>query len=180
MHQLDPDRLLIACAAGDRRALATLYQSEASRMMGIAMLILRRRQAAEDAVQDAFVQAWTKAASFDPARGPARAWLGAIVRNRAISMLRRVEREVPEEAAGLAERADESTPDALSALAANADAVRLKRCLETLEEPARRSVLMAFVNGLSHSQIADRLAEPLGTVKSRIRRALLSLRECLA
>src|SRR5215217_8600123 len=82
------DEALRRCAAGDRAALRSIYDAEAPRMLGVAMRLLRRRALAEEAVHDTFVQIWLKAASFDPSRGQARTWLYAILRNRALNILR--------------------------------------------------------------------------------------------
>jgi RNA polymerase sigma factor (sigma-70 family) len=173
----DTDALLHRCAGGDRAAFRLLYDRWGGRLYGIALRITRQPALAADATQDAFVQIWQQAHRFDPGRGGPEAWLVGIVRYRALDIVRRGSREVP----GLEpdEREDE-TPDALARLVSSAEGAALHRCLGALEADRRRLVVMAFVDGLSHSDLAARMGVPLGTVKSWIRRSLISLRECLA
>ena len=173
----DPATLLHRCAHGDRAAFRVLYDGWASRMHGIALRITRQPSLAADATHDAFVQVWQQAHRFDPERGSAEAFLISLVRYRALDIVRRTVREVPGYEA--AEQEDES-PDALSRLVSSSEGAALQRCLERLEAGRRRMVVMAFVDGLSHGELAEKLRIPLGTVKSVIRRSLLSLRECLA
>lgn len=166
---------LARCAGGDRAALRLIYDMEAPRMTGVAVRILRRRDLAEDAVHDAFMRIWRSAASFDPARGQARPWLYAIVRNRCLTILRDENRMVPSDDSD-ADVADVSAEDAIARLP---EASRLRRCLETLDIRRRTAVVLAYVHGLSHGEIAGRLAVPLGTAKSWTRRGLISLQECM-
>jgi len=174
----DTEVLLHRCANGDRAAFRLLYDRWGSRLYGIALRITRQATLASDAMQDAFVQIWQQAHRFDPSRGGPEAWLIGIVRYRALDVVRRRSRELPgyepEE-----EREDES-PDALTRLVSTAEGAALHRCLGALAEDRRRLVVMAFVEGLSHSELAEQMRVPLGTVKSWIRRSLSSLRECLA
>ena len=168
--------LLARIAAGDRAALHDLYQAQSVRLFGIAMAILRDREAAADALHDAFVKVARRAAQFDAARGTAEAWLAGVVRHAALDLARARGREAPAEA--LPELAE--GPAQLDGLAAAEDGARLRACLAALEEKNRTGILLAFVGGLSHPQVAARLEVPLGTAKAWIRRGLLSLRECLA
>ena len=115
---------------------------------------------------------------FAPERGAAAAWLTGIVRFRALDAVRRHSREILSGDSALGDSAVE--PDVLTKLDADADAQALRRCLETLEDNQRRSVLLAFVDGLSHGDIANRLSAPLGTVKSWVRRGLIALKGCLS
>lgn len=164
-------------AAGDQAALKRLYQAESSRLFGIALKILRERSAAQDALQDSFVSVWQRARQFDGTRGSARTWLAAIVRHRALDLARARGRESLSDDPGLGDEA--VTDDPLERIAASADAARLRDCLGGLEEKNRSSIVLAFVDGLSHAQVAERLALPLGTVKAWIRRGLMSLRACM-
>jgi RNA polymerase sigma-70 factor (ECF subfamily) len=176
-HADDTALLLQRCAGGDRRAFRTLYDRWGSRLHGITLRITRQSSLAADATQEAFVQIWQQAYRFDPSRGSAEAFLVSLARYRALDLVRRQSREVP--GYEPAEREDE-TPDVLSRLVATAEGAALHRCLDRLDAERRRLVVLAFVEGLSHSELAERLLVPLGTVKSWIRRSLLSLRECLA
>lgn len=170
--------LIRACARGEERALKRIYDAEAPRLTGIALRIVRSRAVAEEAVHDAFLQIWTRAGSFDPARGQGRVWITSIVRNRALSLLRRMGRETALDEDAYAELPDPAA-DPLADVARLQDADALKRCLQTLDEIRRRCILLAFVDGYSHSQIAELIEAPLGTVKAWIRRSLLALKECL-
>ena len=172
-----PD-LLAAVAAGDREALRAIYERQSVRLFGIANAILRDRDAAADAVQDAFLRISQRAEQFDLARGPAEAWLAAITRNAALDLARRRGREMPTDDPALGDVPVQ--PEALERVAATAQGRRLRDCLLALEEKHRRGILLAFVHGLSHAQVAARLDLPLGTVKAWIRRGLAQLRECLS
>lgn len=164
---------IIRCAGGDRAALRTIYDLEAARMIGVALRILRRRDLAEEAAHDAFVRVWNGARGFDPALGSGRTWLFAIVRNRALSILRDEGRLVSD-----ADPADDvPAPDA--AVSCLAEASALRRCLLQLDARRREVVVLAYVHGLSHGELAGRMGIPLGTAKSWIRRSLASLKECL-
>ncbi len=174
----DTEALLAAVARGDRAALRAVYEREAARLFGIANAILRDRDAAGDAVQDGFVRIARRAGQFDPSRGPAGAWLAAIIRHAALDIARARGREMPSDDPGLGDQA--VAPEALERLAGAEESRRLHDCLATLEEKNRQGILLAFVHGLSHAQVAARLDQPLGTVKAWIRRGLLRLRECLA
>lgn len=176
---LDLNRVLRRCAQGEQAALRTIYDSEAPRMLGVALRLLRRRALAEEAVHDSFMQVWQKAASFDPARGDARSWLYAILRNRCLNILRGETRtELVEDFEPMGLEAPEE--DAETLVVRLSDTGALKRCLERLEPNRRQAILLAYVHGLSHGELAGRLGVPLGTMKSWIRRSLIALRECMA
>lgn len=168
--------LLAQCADGDRTAFRKLYDSQASRMHGLALRITRQPSLAADAVHDAFINVWQNAGRFDPARGNPEAWLTGIVRFRALDLTRRGTREIT--GVELPEQADDE-PDALANLVGTSESTALKGCLEELDADKRKLVMLAFINGLSHSDLAAKLAVPLGTVKSSIRRGLAALRKCL-
>ncbi len=122
------------------------------------------------------MQVWQQAARFDPARGSGEAWLVSLARYRALDIVRRRGREVLTEEPP--EQADPA-PDALARLAQSAEGAALQRCLDRLDPERRSVILLAFVQGLSHTDLATRLDAPLGTVKSWIRRGLAALRACL-
>ncbi|HUB11914.1 MAG TPA: sigma-70 family RNA polymerase sigma factor [Acetobacteraceae bacterium] len=168
--------LLTRCGAGDRTAFRRLYDLESKRLYGLALRITRQPTLAADAVHDALLQVWQRAALFDPARGSVAAWLTGLVRYRAIDAMRRRAREVT--GVDLPEAADEA-PGALDRLLASATGQALHRCLNGLEQGQRQVIVMAFVEGLSHAELAERLERPLGTVKSWIRRGLQALKACL-
>jgi RNA polymerase sigma-70 factor (ECF subfamily) len=174
----EPGSLLLAVAARDQQALRRLYESEAPRLFAVALRILHDRSAAADALQEAFIQVWHHAGRWDPALGTARGWLTGLVRYRALDLARARGRETlsPEP---LAEEVADDEPGALERLLAREESGRLAGCLETLDGKNRRMILLAFVDGFSHSQIAASVGVPLGTVKAWIRRGLMALRDCL-
>ena len=169
--------LIEAVARGSRSALKRLYELESRRLYGIALRIVRRPEVAADVLQEAFIQIWQNAQSYSPERGAGAAWLTGIVRFRALDAVRKHGREVLSDDPGLGDEAQE--PDVVDRIAAKAEAGALKRCLGRLDDQQRRCVTLAFVDGFSHVEIAERLAAPLGTVKSWVRRGLLALRSCL-
>ena len=161
---------------GELDAFRALYAAQAARLHGLALRITREHALAADAVQDAFLQVWHRAEQYDRSRGPADAWLAALLRYRAIDIVRRRTREqvspsVPEVAS--------DAPDPLEALSASAEGSALWTCLNQLPPDRRNLLVRAFVEGLSHSELAASSGEPLGTVKARIRRSLLALRQCI-
>ncbi len=173
------DDALRGCANGDRSALRAIYDSEAPRMLGVAMRVLKRRALAEEAVHDAFMQIWQRAGTFDPARGQARTWIYAVLRHRALNILRGEARtDLVEDFETMGLESAEESPEAI--VARLSDAGALRRCLERLDPARRQVIVLAYVHGLSHGELAGRLNVPLGTMKSWIRRSLLTLRECLA
>ena len=179
----DYETALVACASGDRNALQAIYQLESRRLLGVALRIVRERALAEDVLHDAFMNIWTKAASFDALRGSAFGWIHTIVRNQALSVVRTNGREVSaDEEAIEALEADQVANNApmTELFEITADIGRLDDCLQALDAPKRNSILAAYLDGCSHSEIAAKLNAPLGSVKAWIKRGLLSLRECMA
>ena len=172
--------LIERIAQRDQRALEALYDATSGRIHGLVLRITQQRALAEEAVEDTFWQVWRQAPRFDSARGRPITWLLAMARTRAIDALRRDERfqhdELPEE--GLAEDESASVP-AQELLAATRGSVALHEALATLDPRARQLVSLAFFRGLTHDEIAQQEALPLGTVKSLLRRSLQHLRQTL-
>lgn len=172
------DRLLDRVRMGDREALGLLFETEAGRLIAIARRILRR-ELAEEAVQEAFVSAWRAAPAFDSGRGRARAWLTTIVRNKALNMLRddaRLDFMRDDELQSFQERGG----GAMAAYAMLGEGNALRACLDQLEPQRRHSILLAYVLGYSHGEIAATLNTPIGTIKAWIRRGVIALQECLS
>lgn len=171
--------LLTACARGDRHALKALFDAEAGRLITVAQRIVRRRELAEEVVQDAFVLIWQNAAGFDPERGSARGWIYTIVRHRALNVIRDGAREdlLDPEAMSVKAEGDTIIDDAFEQLATSS---RLRTCLDAIEKEKRDSLLLSYVAGYSHGEIAGRLGVPVGTAKSWVRRGLAALKECMA
>lgn len=164
----------------DERALAALYDATFSRVYGIVYRVVRRAALAEEVVEDTFFQVWRQAPRFDPVRGAPINWLLAMARSRAIDAIRREARFAHDsldsnEASAVA---DDSAPgDELLEVARHH--AELRRALMQLGAQPRQLVSLAFLRGLSHEEIAAHTRLPLGTVKSQIRRALITLRQIL-
>ncbi len=176
----DYEAAVLACARGERFALRALYEREGRWLLGVAMRIVRERERAEDVLQEAFLQIWQHASTYQPALGSARGWIYTVVRHRALNEVRRPERVQTLDPIELAVLSDERQSADSDAHERELDGEALERCLQGLDEPRRACVLHAFVDGYTHEQIAERLCTPLGTVKSWIRRSLASLKECMA
>ena len=179
------DEALVARVAGrDPEALSCLYDRYRAVVFSLALRILRDRAEAEEVLTDVFFQAWRSAPGFDPLRGSVSSWLMNLGRSRAIDRLRARSRR----AAGMtALTREESARAAASSIGGPERDVcvmekrrRIGRALDGLSPQQRDAVELAYYSGLSHSEIASRLGEPLGTVKTRIRQALLALRDSLA
>ncbi|MFK0310015.1 sigma-70 family RNA polymerase sigma factor [Pseudomonas sp. NPDC090233] len=168
----DFQRCLEACAQGDRRALHALYEEEGARLLGVARRIARDDATAEDILHDAFLRIWTRAASFDPARGSARGWVYSVTRHLALNFIRDTRREV---------ELDDAVFSILpfETIDIQADSAKVHRCLEQLEPSRKLCILHAYVDGCSHAEIAGLLNTPLGTIKAWIKRGLKALRECM-
>ena len=171
----DYESALEACARGERYALKALYDREARWLLGVATRIVRNRDTAQDVLQEAFLLIWQRAASYQRALGSGRGWIYTVVRHRALDEARRVVREV-DVGDDLDRLVDASAPHDDGFDATNG----LDACLDALEPDKRAVVVAAFVEGRTHEEIATRTAMPLGTIKSRIRRALLALKDCLS
>jgi RNA polymerase sigma-70 factor (ECF subfamily) len=172
------EALLARCAAGDRTALETLYARVAPILLAVLTRILKRRDAAEDALQDVFVSVWQRAGQFDPIRGRPLAWLVSMARYRAIDLQRATRPALAlSEVSTLEPQLQWQGPAEGGELLGTG--ALLLRCLEQIAAPQRRCLLLAYQDGLTHSEIARAVNEPLGTVKSWVRRSLLALRRCL-
>jgi RNA polymerase sigma-70 factor (ECF subfamily) len=173
-----PEAMLQACASGDRAALQSLYAATAAQLFGLALSIVRRRDLAEDIVQESFLLAWRHARSFDPGRGTAMAWLARIVRNQCFDLMRRRGREAPLDDEVM-KTWEDPAPSPADLTALSRDARRLWGCLNELDDGPRKSMILAYYESLTFAEVAGRLGAPLGTVKSWIRRGLIQLRDCM-
>ena len=166
---------LTRVAQQDRDALQEVYARTSRKLFGICLRIFGERADAEDAMQDVYLTIWNRAGSFDPARGNPITWLATLTRNRAIDLLRSAGRR-PTAPLDLADEIADDTPDAEALLVAKGEDGRILHCIETLGQGDAAMIRSAFFDGSTYNELADRAALPLGTIKSRIRRALLKLR----
>jgi RNA polymerase sigma-70 factor (ECF subfamily) len=172
--------LLARCALRDQRAFATLYQFSSAKLFAVAVRITRRRDWAEEVLQEAFVNIWNHAAGYNSTKSAPMTWMTAIVRNRALDWLRRPrEVEIDEEHEELMASIADESPGPEELLRRSLEAGELAECMKALTEQQQRSITLAFFHGLSHGELADQMRKPLGTVKTWIRRGLDRLKGCL-
>lgn len=181
--------LIDRVAQQDDTALRSLYDQTAPRLFGLARSITRHVEWAEDALQDAFIVVWRSAATYRASLSPPLAWLGLIVRSRALDILRRrkserenltdsIDDELP--SGHLADAMVADTPSPQAQAEASEQAAALHQCLSRLEGRQREVISLAYLRDLSHGELAAQLKLPLGTVKTWIRRGLDQLRVCMA
>jgi RNA polymerase sigma-70 factor (ECF subfamily) len=174
------EALIARCAAGDAAALKLLYQNTSAQLFGVLKRILLRADLAEEALQDVYVSIWRNAKDYRASKGAVFTWMTSIARYRAIDIKRSRRREVSfgNPSDYVAEDLDVGA-DLANVTGLNADVERLKICLEQLGVMPRNAVCLAYLNGLTHDEVATVLGSPLGTVKSWVRRGLQQLRDCL-
>ncbi len=175
------DRAALArMARGDETALAELYDRHARLIFSLALRILQNRADAEDIVQEVFSQVWTQAQRYQSERGAVAAWMLTMTRSRAIDRLRsrRARPDAVGETAAIHTVADTSPAQDLQLLS-NEAVESVRKALDELPDAQRTALELAYYEGLTHAEVAERLSEPLGTVKTRIRQAVIRLRECL-
>lgn len=171
-------RLLSAVGSRDEAAFAVLYELTKSKMYGIALAIVRRRDLAEDVMQDAYVRIWHNAASFDPLKGSPITWMATIVRNQAINVVRRPSVEVEcDPSVVLNVVADDRSP--LDLLQDSQDCGHALAALQALAPLQRHLIVAAYVRGESRDQLAQRFGAPANTIKTWLRRAILDVRASL-
>lgn len=182
--------LLSRTSLGDRQAFARLYQLSSAHLFGVILRIQRDRALAEELLQEVYVNVWRAAAGFDAAQSQPLTWLTSVARHRAIDSLRRAQVQVvvarprspaddDDDRHDPAEALPDEAPGPAELLGRASEARQLSACMENLSPSQRQSVALAFFDGMSHAEVAEHLAQPLGTVKSWVRRALASLKSCL-
>jgi RNA polymerase sigma-70 factor (ECF subfamily) len=170
--------MLRRIAAGESAALGELYDRYASLSYGLALRIVGNAGDAEEVVQDVFLHVWRQSERYDPARATLTGWILMLTRSRAIDRLRARKARPPLDAHDLDWGTGASDNQEVAAITRET-ATRVQAELEALPPPMRRAIELAYYDGLTHSEIAEQLQEPLGTVKSRLRAALIRLRETL-
>jgi RNA polymerase sigma factor (sigma-70 family) len=174
--------LLARTALSDQAAYAELYRMTASHLYGVALRISREPAVAEDLLQEAFVNVWHHAGSYRAAKAKPQTWLTSIVRNRCLDQLRRREPDT----VTMTREEDETEldyptpgPSPVEILLAGAEAHSVRECVDGLDGGQKQAIALAFYQGLSHAELAKHLRQPLGTVKSWVRRGLERLKVCL-
>lgn len=168
--------LIVAAARGERAALRRIYDATSAKLLGVAVRITRSRAEAEDVLQDVYLRVWTSAGSFSPEAGGGMGWLVSVARNRAIDLVRSKK----------AAATDAQETNWFDTLAADRniegdimDRKALVNCLAALDATARDMVVLAYVEGLSREELAERFAMPVNTVKTRLHRGLSALKTCM-
>ena len=177
--------LVSRAARGDERAIGLLYDRYGGVLYAVAYRIVGQPADAEEVVLEAFAQAWREAARFEAGRGSVAGWLTMIARSRALDLVRARSRRDRMTASATADRPDASPgmsefrPDPAKALDHDERRQQVQQALATLSPPQRQAIELAYFEGLSQSEIAERLRQPLGTVKTRVRLGMQKMRECL-
>lgn len=182
-----PDLELVALidrvANRDAQALQLLYEKSSARLFGLALRVVSDRNHAEDVLQEAFLTIWRSAAAYRASLSPPMAWLGVIVRSRALDHLRRQRTAGAGQSQAfddtLAETLASADPGPSQLAEASEQASLLHQCLQQLAPPQREALSLAYLRDMSHSELAERLSQPLGTIKTWIRRSLDKLRTCM-
>ncbi|GAB3035623.1 sigma-70 family RNA polymerase sigma factor [Bowmanella dokdonensis] len=166
--------LLCATADGKREAFTRLYSITSGQLYAVALKMLKHRELAEEATQDAFIKIWHGASSYQRSKGTVLTWMVSIVRYRALDLMRyhNIRNEVVLDAENQAPATQMPLP--------TSERRRLAECLDELDQQQRQAIHLAFYGGLSHQEVVAHLDTPLGTVKSWIRRGLQSLQRCLS
>jgi RNA polymerase sigma-70 factor (ECF subfamily) len=170
--------LMERVAGRDRAAFAALYRATSAKLYGVILRILRRRDVADEVLQEVYVQIWERAGRYDAGKGSPITWMATIARNRALDEVRR---KTPVSLEDMPETAEMASETALPLeLVEQGEALqRLRRCIDRLEPERREALLLAYRDGLTREALGRRLGRPPATIKSWLRRSLAQLRECL-
>ncbi|MBF7996190.1 sigma-70 family RNA polymerase sigma factor [Rahnella laticis] len=171
--------LMSAMAVGDRQAFEQLYRLTSPRLFAVALRMLRRHAWAEEVLHDSYITAWNRAGSYNPALSSPMTWLTHIVRNRAIDWMRGSDNQLDELDDDVMNSNASDDDEPLQRLQQDSDAKILAACLAHLPAEQRQSLILAYYQGLSHGEVSSHLQQPLGTIKSWIRRALDHLKSCV-
>lgn len=166
-------------AAGDHEAFARLYDAVAGPVFGLVRRILRDEAQSEEVTQDVMLEVWRGAARYDPLRGEVLPWVMTIAHHRAVDRVRHCEAAADRDRTVAAGSRETPFDEAAEGAGTRMERQQVRHCLRRLTDLQRESVLLAFYQGLTHREVAERLSTPLGTVKTRMRDGLIRLRDCL-
>lgn len=170
--------LIAAVAKGDEPAFERLYAATRAKLYGVVLRILRRQDISEEVIQEAYIRIWNNAGQFNPGVASPITWMVSIARNKAIDVVRkRGETSLEEEPSAMEVAAD--TPDPLARREMTEELKRLLECVGRLEPDRQKLVLLAYYNGWSREQLAEKFGAPVNTVKTWLRRSMLDVRGCL-
>lgn len=173
------DSLLLHVAQGDQKAFERLYQATSPYIYGVLLRMFRQEAAAEDALQEAFLRIWENAGTYNPSQGKPLTWMTSIARYHALDVLRSNKSSISRDSA-YSRLEEQPALSVLSTLETETgDSQILSICLKRIEPEARDCLIDAYCGGYTHQELSEKKGRPLGTVKSWIKRALQSLRECV-
>lgn len=173
------EHLIGRCALRDRSAFGSLYQATSAGVFGFLVNMLRDRAAAEEVLQDAYMQLWQKSASYNAERGLPLTWIMSLARYRALDYMRRQSTRTRHESNFAQEPLQQESATSDSEVAEGVNDQHLNVCLDRLQDKARESVVKAYCEGYTHEELSASMGTPIGTVKSWIRRSIKRLKECL-
>jgi RNA polymerase sigma-70 factor (ECF subfamily) len=173
------DDLLRRVGRGDEGAFRTLYEAIAPRVYGLARRVVRDPAQAEEVAQEALVEVWRTAPRYDPARGSATAWVMTIAHRRAVDRVRSAQAGADRERRVAAASVDTPYDDVVEGVTASLEQQQVRRCLQGLTDLQREAITLAYYDGYSYREVAEKLQAALPTIKSRLRDGLIRLRDCL-
>lgn len=178
MEHEDMLKLLSATSQGNQSAFEQLYAGTSAQLYAVCLKMLRRKELAEEAVQEAYVRIWHNAGEYQRGKGTVLTWMVSIARYRALDLLRY--HKVRKEEALDDDDIDSPGPGHVSVVMSSQESKQLERCMEELDNQQKQAIHLAYFNGCSHDEVMNYMKKPLGTIKSWIRRGLSSLQRCLA
>jgi RNA polymerase sigma-70 factor (ECF subfamily) len=174
-----PDDLLRRVARGDENAFSQLYEMLAPRVFGLARRVLRDPAQAEEVAQEALVEVWRTAARFDPAKGSATSWVLTITHRRAVDRVRSAQAGADRERRAVAASGETPYDDVVETVTSNLEQQQVRRCLKGLTDLQREAITLAYYDGFTYREVAEKLDTALPTIKTRMRDGLIRLRDCL-
>ena len=174
-----PDELLRQVARGDEQAFRVLYEQLAPRVYGLAKRVVRDPAQAEEVAQEALVEVWRTAARFDSAKGSATSWVLTITHRRAVDRVRAAQSGADRERRVAAASVETPYDDVVEEVTASLEQQQVRRCLQGLTDLQREAITLAYYDGFTYREVAEKLDTALPTIKSRMRDGLIRMRDCL-